>query len=78
MTWGLKIALAGIAFKDWILPNFNLDLQQLITSLCYVLTCIVDNFNTIMHACLDLFVPSSSLFFVPWLLLRVLNWALPT
>ena len=34
MTWGLKIVLAGMACKDWILPNFNLDLQLL--SLCYV------------------------------------------
>ena len=29
MTWGLKVVLAGMAFNDWILPNFNLDLQLL-------------------------------------------------
>ena len=34
MTWGQKIVLAGMACKDWILPNFNLDVQLL--SLCYV------------------------------------------
>ena len=74
MTWGLKTVLAGMAFKDWILPNFNLDIQLL--SLYYVQTYIVDNFNTIMHACLDLFMACSSAFVLLWLLLRVLG--LPT
>ena len=74
MTWGLKIVLAGMACKDWILLNFNLDLQLL--SVCY--HNYVDmhsqyNFNTIMHACLDLFVACSSVFVLPWLLLRVLG-----
>ena len=31
---GQKIVLVGMASKDWILPNFDLDLQLLL--LCYV------------------------------------------
>ena len=68
MTWGLKIVLAGMAFKDWILPNFNLDLATaIISSVMYRHT----YFNTIMHACLDQFVARSTSFVLPWLLLRV-------
>ena len=53
---------------------------QLRSTAIFSLSCvdmhIVDNFNTIMHACLDLFVACSSFFVLPCLLLRVLG--LPT
>ena len=60
MTQGMgqKIVLAGMACKDWILPNFNLDLYSYIISLLCsnaILSCM--QFRSVCGM-LELFCPS--------------------